>query len=121
MRKMCLIHLVLFCVLLAGSGAVWQKTRPSALARQLEREREKVMGQFAEDLEAKRVRPDDLDERLEPVIKLATERLVGYRLEDWKDEELQTLGRLYLFIKDYEHSLAAYRAFLKGDPDVPDR
>jgi cytochrome c biogenesis protein CcmG/thiol:disulfide interchange protein DsbE len=119
MRKSFLIYLVLICVLLTGSGAIWQNPRPSALARQLEREREKVTKRFAEDLAAKKVQPDDLEEQLKPVIKLAAERLAGYRLEDWKDDELQTLGRLYSFVKDYERALAAYRAYLKGDPDLP--
>jgi cytochrome c biogenesis protein CcmG/thiol:disulfide interchange protein DsbE len=118
MRKSLLIYLVLICVLLAGSGAVWQNPRPSALARQLEREREKVTKRFAEDLAAKKVQPDDLEEQLKPVIKLAAERLAGYRLEDWKDDELQALGRLYFFAKDYERALAAYRAYLKGNPDL---
>ena len=90
MRKSLLIYLVLICVLLTGSGAVWQNPRPSALARQLEREREKVTKRFAEDLAAKKVQPDDLEEQLKPVIKLAAERLADYRLEDWKDDELQT-------------------------------
>ena len=120
MRKSLLIHLVLICVLLTGSGAVWQNPRPSALARQLEREREKVTRRFAEDLAAKKVQPDDLEEQLKPVMKLAAERLAGYRLEDWKDDELQTLGRLYFFAKDYERALAAYRAYLKGKPDLGD-
>jgi tetratricopeptide (TPR) repeat protein len=120
MRKPLLIYLILICAPLAGGGAAWQNTRPSALARQIEREREKVIRRFAEDLAEKKVQPDDLEEQLKPVIKLASERLAGYRVEDWKNDELQTLGRLYLFVKDYEHALAADRAYLKSGPDVED-
>jgi hypothetical protein len=51
----------------------------------------------------------------EALIKFATELAAGFKIEDWKGEELRTLGELYQMAEQFAPAAEAFRAFLKSD------
>ncbi|MGH9767226.1 MAG: TlpA family protein disulfide reductase [Blastocatellia bacterium] len=59
--------------------------------------------------------PDDPDKVDEALIKFAAERAAGFKIEDWKGEELYALAMLYQRAEQFAPAGEAFRAYLKGD------
>ena len=109
---------LLLLAFLSGTGTeAWAyqsmpAVRPTAVARQLEKEEEKLRDVFDRELNEGRVQPEDWDERRMVVVRQAARLLSGLKIEDWQGDELRTLARLYYFAEDYERAVAADRRFL---------
>src|SRR5262245_66547684 len=94
------IALLLTCAASPDSRA--QTRRPSQALRQVTEHRQKLSETLQRDAERVRERspstpvlPPDPDEMDEALIKFAAELAAGYKVEDWKGEELRALGELY--------------------------
>src|SRR6185295_2351150 len=107
LQRQLLIGLVVFVCALASiaSPLAQQKTRPSELLQQVESEHAKLLRQD-------RTQSADLEERLAPLVRQTAERTSGYRIADWKGEDLLSLGTLYFFAQQYASAVEAFQSFL---------
>jgi len=98
----------LVCALASiASPLAQQKTRPSELLQQVESEHAKLLRQD-------RTQSADVEERLAPLVRQTAERTSGYRVADWKGEELLSLGTLYFFAQQYVAAVEAFQSFLRA-------
>ena len=126
-RILLLIQLALWLICAALPDLRAQANRPSQALRQVTEHRQKLFEKLRRDAERLRSPsassatastpvfapdPDELDETL---IKFAAERAAGFKIEDWKGEELQMLGELYQMAEQFALAAEAFRAFLKSD------
>jgi len=126
-RILLLIQLALWLICAALPDLRAQANRPSQALRQVTEHRQKLFEKLRRDAERLRSPsassatastpvfapdPDELDETL---IKFAAERAAGFKIEDWKGEELQMLGELYQMAEQFAPAVEAFRAFLKSD------
>ncbi|MCI0390498.1 MAG: TlpA family protein disulfide reductase [Acidobacteria bacterium] len=134
MRKR-ILRLILFALLL--TCAAWPDSRaqgrkPSQVLREVTEHRRKLLETLQRDAERlgspsagasstsstsgpTPVFAPDPGEVDEATIKFATERAAGFKIEDWKGEELRMLGELYQMAEQFAPAVEAFRAFLKSD------
>jgi thiol-disulfide isomerase/thioredoxin len=104
-----------------------QAKKPSQVLRQIEDQEKKITQAFqrktAQALErtpsakagppaAAQPDPDEIDES---VIKFAAERVAGFKIGDWNEDELYTLANLYQIAEQYGSAADAYQAYLKNN------
>ena len=129
-RFLLLIQFALLMTLAVSSDALAQAVKPSQVVRQVSEHRQKLYETLWRDgdkprspsLEAPSTSQknpvnwsDHEDEVRENIIKFVTERASGFKIEDWKGEELMALGELYQMAEQYAPAAEAFRAFLKSD------
>lgn len=76
---------------------------------------------FNREADAGRDQPPDLadlEELDEAVRKFAAERVIGFKLSDWKGEELYSLALLYQISEQFASAAEAFRAYLNSDARV---
>jgi len=124
MSKRILLSIQLALLLLAASpDSRAQSGRPSQALRQVAQQQRKLLEAIQRDAErslspapgAFAPDPPDPDEMDEALIKFATERAAGFKIGDWKGEELYALATLYQEAEQFALAGEAFRAYLKGD------
>ncbi len=113
MRRACFV-LAAVLALAAVSAAAWQSRRPSQALRQVSEEEERVRESFEKDLSKGKAQPYELEARIEGLTAFAAQRAQGFRVADWKDDELLALAGLYQMAEMFPAAAEAYRAYLKG-------
>jgi len=121
-RILLFVQLALFLTCAASPDSRAQTRRPSQALRQLTEHRQKLSETLQRDAEKVRERspstpvlppdPDGVDEAL---IKFAAELAAGFKVEDWKGEELRALGELYQTAEQFAPAAEAFRAYLKDE------
>jgi hypothetical protein len=96
----------------AGSQTPSVQPRPTVLARQLEKEEEKLRSAFDRDVNSGKSQPEDWEDRRTPFIERAADILTAFKVADWQDDELRALARLFYFARRYERALEADRKLL---------
>jgi len=123
-RVLLLIQPALLLICAASPDVRAQANRPSQALRQVTEYRQKLFEARRRDAERGRspsasastpVIAPDLEEFDEAIIKFAAERAAGFKIEDWKGEELQMLGEIYQMAEQFAPAAEAFRAFLKSD------
>jgi len=102
-----------------ASPLAQQRARPSELLQQVEIEHAKLQQAFERGLRQDRAQSDDFEERLAPLVRQTAERTSGYRIADWKGDELLSLGTLYFFAQQYGPAVEAFQSFL-GATEIGD-
>jgi tetratricopeptide (TPR) repeat protein len=131
MRKRILL-LIQFALLLACAawpGSRAQSGKPSQALRQVTEHRMNLAAALYNNAERPSspssgassrsgptpvIAPDE-DEVNEAIIKFASERAAGFKVKDWKGEELVQLGELYRAAEQFAPAVEAFRAFLKSN------
>ncbi len=109
---LCLACLSLASTPLDGVAESQQNATPSMLARQIEKEEEKLREAFERDLGSLRAQPEDWEERLRPLIKRSADMLSQFRLKDWQGKELFALSLVSFFAEEWALAIEGFRAFL---------
>ena len=112
----CLPGIFLFSVLPVWMNAAVQNRKPSQALRQVEEQQRKLLETFDGDLAGGRAQPYEWDERTELLKQFAAERAVGFKVADWKGDELLALATLYQRAEMFAPAAEAYRAFLANEP-----
>lgn len=104
------------CFLAAGGTTAIGRhaNRPAVVARQVEKEREKLRDVFERDLASGRAQPEDWEDRVAPLLKRAAGLSAEFRIADWNGEELDALAAIYFFAQEYQPAIEAYRKILNG-------
>ncbi len=119
MRNRRLLSSLLIAAAILGwsAGGSWaQKQKPSQALRQILNQQQKLRDAFEKDLEKQKAQPYEWGVRVEPLIDLARQRAEGFKLEDWKGEELYNLAALYLFAEMYAQSIDALQVYVDTEP-----
>jgi thiol-disulfide isomerase/thioredoxin len=127
-RLLLLTQLSLF-LLFAVSPARAQGGKPSQALRQVIERQRKLMEDHERTVErsmewlsgssklgAASVFASDTDEMDEALIRFAAERSIGFKISDWKGEELYSLASLYQIGERFTSARDAYRAYLSENP-----
>lgn len=107
------ILILLGCFLSVVTSAIGQQAnRPALVARQIEKEHDRLRDIFERELALGRTQPEDWEDRVEPLVKRAAGLSAEFRIADWVGEELDALAAIYFFAKEYQRAIEAYRKVL---------
>src|SRR5262245_25398604 len=123
LKRILLLNQLAFLLLVACSDwqVAAQAKKPSQALRQVIDLQRNTSETFSREAEADRDQPpslDDLEELDEAVKKFAAERVAGFKLGDWKGEELYSLALLYQISEQFTPAAEAFRAYLNSDSKV---
>jgi thiol-disulfide isomerase/thioredoxin len=94
--------------------AAAQSRKPSQTLRQIVEQHRKMLETYEREASEARTQPLDLEEVDDAVRKLAAERAAGFKIGDWKGEELYALANIYQIAEQFDSAATAYRAFLNS-------
>lgn len=127
-RILLLTQLVLLLPLAAPNDSRAQNRKPSQILRQVAEQQRKLSEALQRAAEQSGEQsspssqepafapdPDELDKMDEALMKFAAERAAGFKISDWKGEELYALAALYQMAEQFASAGEAYLAYLKGD------
>lgn len=97
-----------------------QAQRPTAVARQIGKEEEKLRSTFERDLGLGVAQPDEWQDRLAPLQRRATELISGQRISDWQGDELRSLALMYAFTEQHSLVIEACRKLI-AEPATVDK
>ena len=97
-----------------------QSRKPSQALKQVADQQKKLLDKFDKEVEAGRAQAYEASERTEALRAIAAERAAGFRINDWKDDELIALATLYQWAEAYNNAAEAYREYLKADAESND-
>lgn len=115
MTKQILVSGLMALLLAMTIPASAQSERPTKLLRQFQEEQMKSQNDFDRDVNNGKAQPFEWEARSERIKKALAPRLAGFRVADWKGEELLSLYSLYLQADLYAQAIEAGRAYLKSD------
>lgn len=92
-----------------------QGSKPTKVLRQLQEEQFKLQQDFDRDVSDEKAQPYEWELRSEPLRKKAAAGLTGFRIADWKGEELLALYSLYLQTEMFPQAIEAASIYLKAD------
>lgn len=93
-----------------------QSGKPSKVLRQFQDARIKLQEDLERDVENGKAQLYELDFRFEAFRKKAASELAGFKIADWKGDELLALYSLYLQTEMFAQALEAGRAYLAVEP-----
>ena len=111
-----LISSWLISILPAGRSAEAQNKKPSQVLRQVEEQQRKLRETFDGDLARGKAQPVEWEERAESLKQFSAARTAGFKIADWRGDELLALAALYQQAEMFAPAAAAYRAFLASEP-----
>ncbi len=104
-------------VLVAASVPVSaQSGKPSKVLRQLQEAQLKLQEELDRDLVNGKAQLYELDSRIEAFRKKAASEVIGFKIADWKGDELLALYSLYLQTEQFTQAIEAGRTLLKAEP-----
>ncbi len=104
-------------VLVAASVPVSaQSGKPSKVLRQLQEAQLKLQEELDRDLVNGKAQLYELDSRIEAFRKKAVSEVIGFKIADWKGDELLALYSLYLQTEQFTQAIEAGRTLLKAEP-----
>jgi thiol-disulfide isomerase/thioredoxin len=112
----CLPGIFLLSLVPVSMNAAAQNRKPSRTLRQVEEQQRKLLETFDGDLAGGKAQPYEWDERTELLKQFAAERAAGFKVADWKGDELLALATLYQRAEMFAPAAEAYRAFLASEP-----
>lgn len=112
-RILCSALVVVLLSFCHPAGA--QTRKPSQALKQVADQQKKLLSKFDDDVEAGRAQAYEASDRTEAVRAIAADRAAGFRIADWKDDELVALATLYQWAEQYSNAADAYREYLKAD------
>ncbi|MGH9855678.1 MAG: hypothetical protein ACREBD_38075, partial [Blastocatellia bacterium] len=120
LKRILLLNQLAFLLFAAcsDSQAAAQAKKPSQALRQVAEHQRKMSETFNREAEADKDQPPDLaelEELDEAVKKFAAERVAGFKLSDWKGEELYSLALLYQVSEQFASAAEAFRVYLNSD------
>jgi thiol-disulfide isomerase/thioredoxin len=120
LKRILLLHQLAFLLFAAGfdSQIAAQARKPSQTLRQVAEHQRKMSETFSREAEADKDQPPDLadlEELDEAVKKFAAERAAGFKISDWKGDELYSLALLYQISEQFAPAAEAFRAYLSSD------
>lgn len=95
--------------------------KPSTVWNELKKEQQRIQENLSREIEKQTARPDDLENRLAPLIRAAADRSARFSLADWKGEELYALANIYQWAEQYDRASAAWRAYVAGGETKRDK
>jgi thiol-disulfide isomerase/thioredoxin len=95
-----------------------QGQKPSQVLRQLSNQQQKLREAFEKDLEKQKAQPYEWEQRSEPLIGLARERVAGFKIKDWQGEELYNLATLYQLAEMYAESIDALEIYIYSEARI---
>jgi thiol-disulfide isomerase/thioredoxin len=117
LKRTASITLLSFALLLCALPLAWPSSasdqKPSGALREVMAQQKKMREAFDREVKAGRARPEDLDKRLESLVRLAAERAARFKPGDWKGEELYALATLYQWAEQFAPAAESYRAYLQ--------
>ena len=120
LKRILLLNQLALLLFAAGSDlqVAAQTRKPSQVLRQVAEHQRKMSETFNREANADKDQPPDLaelEELDEAVKKFAAERAAGFKISDWKGEELYSLALLYQISAQFAPAAEAYRAYLNSD------
>lgn len=97
-----------------------QGRKPSQVLRQLAEQQQQLSEDYDRDVSEGKAQFYEWEARAEAVRRLAAERSSGFKIYDWKGDELLALATIYQRAEMFEAVAAAYRAWLTGEPKSRD-
>lgn len=107
-------------IALSSQPVAAQGRKPSQVLRQLAEQQQKLAEDFDRDASEGKAQLYEWETRAEPLRKLATERAAGFKVADWKGDELLALASIYQQAEMFGAVAATYRAWLTGAPKSRD-
>ncbi|HMV84704.1 MAG TPA: TlpA disulfide reductase family protein [Blastocatellia bacterium] len=98
-----------------GLPAAAQGRKPSQVLRDFAEQQRKLQERFDQDVSDGKAQVYEWETRIEPLRKLAVERVAGFKIADWKGDELLALATLYQRAELSGAAANAYRAWLTAD------
>ncbi len=98
-----------------GLPAAAQGRKPSQVLRDFAEQQRKLQERFDQDVSDGKAQVYEWETRVEPWRKLAAERVAGFKIADWKGDELLALATLYQQAELFGAAADAYRAWLTAD------
>lgn len=91
-----------------------QGRKPSQVLRQLAEQQQKLSENYDRDVSEGKAQFYEWEARAEALRRLAAERSSGFKIADWKGDELLALAVIYQRAEMFEAVAAAYRAWLSN-------
>lgn len=92
-----------------------QARKPSQILKQVAEQQDKLLEKFDSDVGAGKVQLYDWESRADSLRQFTAERIVGFKIADWKGDELLSLAMLYQAAENFPAAIEASRAYLKED------
>ncbi len=107
---------VLFFITLAQVTA--QSKKPSQELRRVVERQEELFEKFDSEVSEGKAQSYEWDARVEMLRRNASESAAGFKIGDWKGDELKALATLYQFAEEYGPAAEAFRALLASNRDL---
>ncbi|MEP7339134.1 MAG: TlpA disulfide reductase family protein [Acidobacteriota bacterium] len=92
-----------------------QPRKPSQILKQVAEQQDKLLEKFDSDVGAGKAQLYDWEARADTLRQFIAERTAGFKIADWKGDELLSLAMLYQTAENFPASIEASRAYLKED------
>jgi thiol-disulfide isomerase/thioredoxin len=92
-----------------------QARKPSQVLKQVAEQQDKLLEKFDSDVGAGKAQLYDWEARADSLRQFTAERSVGFKIADWKGDELLSLATLYQTAENFPAAIEAFRAYLKED------
>jgi thiol-disulfide isomerase/thioredoxin len=92
-----------------------QGKKPSQVLKQMAERQAKALEQFDDDVREGKAQLYEWESRADSMRQTAAESAAGFKVADWKGDELLALATLYQAAENYPAVIEAFRAYLKED------
>jgi len=95
--------------------AAAQGKKPSQVLKQMTEQQAKLLEKFDDDVREGRAQLYEWESRADSLRQATAESAAGFKVADWKGDELLALAALYQAAENFPAAIEAYRAYLKED------
>jgi thiol-disulfide isomerase/thioredoxin len=92
-----------------------QGKKPSQVLKQMAERQAKVLEKFDDDVREGKAQLYEWESRADSLRQAMAESAAGFKVADWKGDELLALAALYQTAENYPAAVEAFRAYLKED------
>jgi thiol-disulfide isomerase/thioredoxin len=110
--------LIVFSSSLADLGVIAQGIKPSKALNQWIQRQNELFKKFDREVSEGKAQSYEWEARTEELRRFAADRAAGYKIGDWKGEELMALATLFQLAEDYAPAAEAFRAYLTSNPNA---
>jgi len=108
--------LLLLLLPVTGLPASAQSGKPTRVLRQFQTDQFKLQEEFDRDVTSGKAQLYEWESRAETFRKKAAIEVAGFKIADWKDDELLALYSLYTQTEMFAQAVEAGRAYLRASP-----